>query len=328
MKFSLLALAAIAGTAAAGKPQLSISVQDGSFDGLDGLDPTINWEGSASSGDLDLSYGVEAAARPTTDIASLPRNVWGKASTNVAGWGVSARAEKDVAGGGDTGIEIDADNADSDLSVRMVASAADGFAVSSVEATKGLDLDGARVTINPRYDVESGDSDVVVSYDNGSTNVELTASADSQEVTASHNMGDTTIGVTASADSQEFSINHTAGDTNLGLTASADSQELTLDHSMDNTNIKLTASADSQEVTITQQLDDSTSISPTINNSGDISVAYNKDLDDGSLSATLKPSESLDVEWNDGDWTANVNCGLDGINVDSANVSIKRDITF
>jgi hypothetical protein len=292
------------------------------------LDPTINWEGSSSSGDLDLSYGVEAAARPTADIASLPRNVWGKASTNVGGWGVSARAEKDVAGGGDTGIEIDADNADSDLSVRMVASAADGFAVSSVEATKGLDMDGARVTINPRFNVESGESDVVASYDNGSTNVQLTASADSQEVTASHNMGDTTIGVTASADSQEFSINHTAGDTNLGLTASADSQELTLDHSMDNTNIKLTASADSQEVTITQQLDDSTSISPTINNSGDISVAYNKDLDDGSLSATLKPSESLDVEWNDGDWTANVNCGLDGINVDSANVSIKRDITF
>lgn len=327
MKFSLIALAAVVGTAAAGKPQLSISVQDGSFDGLDGLNPTINWEGSSSSGDLDLSYGVEADARPTTDIASLPRNVWGKASTNVAGWGVSARAERDVAGGS-TGIELDADNEDADLSVRVVASADGGFNVGSVEATKGLDMNGARVTINPRHNMESGDSDVVVSYDDGSTNVQLTASADAQEVSATHNMGDTTVGVTASADSQEVTINHTTGDTNLGLTASADSQELTVDHTAGDTNLKLTASADAQEVTITQQIDDSTSIAPTINNSGDISVAYNKQLDDGSLTATLTPNESLDVEWNDGDWTANVNCGLDGINVDSANVSIKRDITF
>jgi hypothetical protein len=252
------------------------------------LDPTISWEGSSSSGDLDLTYGIEAAARPTTDIASLPRNVWGKASTNVAGWGVSARAERNMQDGGDTGVEFDMDNADADLSVRMVASAGD------VEATKGLDIDGARVTFNPRYDLGTELADVVVSYDNGSTNVQLTASADNQEVSATHNMGDTIVGVTASADNQEVS----------------------LDHTMDKTNIKLTASVDNQEVTIRQQIDD-------------ISVAWERSLgDDGSLIATLKPNESLDVEWNDGDWTANVNCGLDGINVDGANVSIKRDITF
>jgi hypothetical protein len=307
MKLSLAVLALASTCAYAGKPQLSISVRDGNFDGLDGLDPSISWEGSSSSGDLDLSYGIEAAARPTTDIASLPRNVWGKASTNLAGWGVSARAERDMQGGGATGVELDADNEDADLSIRMVASAGDGFSVSSVEATKGLDVDGARVTINPRYNMESEEADVVVSYDNGNTNVQLTASADSQEVSASHSMGDTTI----------------------GLTASADSQEVTLDHTMDNTNIKLTASADNQEITISQQLDDNNKISPTINNSGDISVAWERNLgDDSSLTATLKPNDSLDVEWNDGDWTANVNCGLDGVNVDGANVSIKRDITF
>jgi hypothetical protein len=271
------------------------------------LDPSISWEGSSTSGDLDLSYGIEAAARPTTDIASLPRNVWGKASTNVAGWGVSARAERDMQDGGDTGVELDMDNADADLSVRIVASAGDGISVNSVEATKGLDIDGARVTINPRYNMGTEEADVVVAYDNGSTNVQLTASADNQEVSATHNMGDTTV----------------------GLTASADNQEISLDHTMDSTNIKLTASADNQEVTIRQQIDDNNSIAPTINNSGAMSVAWERSLgDDGSLTATLKPNESLDVEWNDGDWTANVNCGLDGINVEGANVSIKRDITF
>lgn len=271
------------------------------------MDPSISWEGSSNTGDVDLSYGIEAAARPTTDIASLPRNVWGKAKTNVAGWGVSARAERNMQEASDTGVELDLDNEDADLSIRMVASAGNGFSVNRVEATKGIDVDGARVTINPRYDLATEEADVILSYDNGSTNVKLTASADNQEVEASHNMGDTTIGVTASVDNQE----------------------IRLDHTIDRTNIKLTASADNQEVTIRQQLDDNNSIAPTINNRGDISVAWERNLgDDSSLTATLKPNDSLDVEWNDGDWTANVNCGLDGVNVEGANVHIKRDISF
>eukprot|EP00980_Cylindrotheca_fusiformis_P028494 scaffold22604_cov130-Cylindrotheca_fusiformis.AAC.16 len=307
MKFSLLALAAIAGTAAAGKPQMTIKVRDGNFEGLDGLDPSVSWEGSSSSGDIDLTYGVEASAQPTTDLASLPRNIWGKASTNVAGWGVSARAERNMKDGSDAGIELDMDNADADVSLRLVASAGDGFSVNRVEATKGLDVDGARVTVNPRYNLGTEEADVVVSYDNGATNVKLTASVDNQEVSATHNMGDTIVGVTASADNQE----------------------VTLDHTMDKTNIKLTASADNQEVTVRQRIDDLNTIAPTINNKGDMSVAWERSLgDDGSLTATLKPNESLDIEWNDRDWTATVNCGLDGVNVDTANVSIKRDITF
>ena len=314
------------------------------------MDPSLSWEGSSSSGDLDLTYGVDASAVPTTDLASLPRRIWGTASTNAAGWGVTARAEKDVAGGSDTAIEIDASNDDADLSINAVASAGDGINFSRVSANKGLDLNGASLNINPRHDLESGETDVVVSYDNGGTNVVLTASADSQEVSAKHDMGDTQIGVTASADGQEVSIDHsmgdtqiglvasadsqvvtvghTAGDTKLGLVASADSQEVTVDHTAGDTNIKLTASADEQEVTITQKMGDDT-LSPTFNNAGDISVAWERDLgDDNSLTATLKPNESLDIEWNDGDWTASVNCGLDGINVSGADVSIKRDITF
>jgi hypothetical protein len=307
MKFSIALLALVAATANAGRPHLSISVRDGNFDGLDGLDPTINWEGSARSGDIDLDYGVESSVRPTSDIASLPRNVWGKASTNVAGWGVSARAEVDAQDRSSTALEFDADNEDADLSLRLTASAGNGFNVRRVEATKGLDLDGARVTLNPRYDMETEEADVVLGYDNGNTNVKLTASADSQEV----------------------NIKHKLDNTNIELTASADSQEVIVDHQLDNTNIKLTASADNQEVTISQQIDDANRISPTINNRGDISVEWERSLgDDSSLTATLKPNESLDVEWKDHDWTANVNMPMDGVNVNGANVSIKRDVTF
>jgi len=305
MKFTLIALAAVLASAnAITKPSLSISVTDGNFDGVDGLDPTLTWSGSSTAGDVELDYGVEAAARPTTDIASLPKKIFGTLKTNVGGWGVTAGANKDMDSGA-TDIEISADNSDADLSVKVVASVDGG--VDTVSATKGIDVDGASITITPTYSVASEDADVVVTYDNGDTNVELTASADSQEVVVKHDMGDTSV----------------------QLTASKDAQEVVLDHTMDNTNIKLTASADSQEVTISQQIDDDNKISPTINRNGDISVEWERSLgDDNSLTATVKPDESIDVEWKDDNWTANINAGLSGTTIGDISVSAKRDVTF
>jgi hypothetical protein len=240
-----------------------IQVRDGKFDGLDGLDPTISWENSQRSGDLDLSYGIKAAARPTTDIASLPRSIWGKASTSVAGWGVSARAELDGQDFTKAEIEVDADNKDNDLNVHLVANAGSDFNVRSVEATKGFDANGARVTVTPRFNLQDDSRDVVINYNN------------------------------------------------------------------DKTNVKLTASADNQEVTISQQIDDTNRVAPTVNSSGDISLAWERKLsDDSALTATLKPNDSLDVEWRDNAWTANVNLPMDGANINGANVSIKRDVNF
>lgn len=287
MKFTAITLLALVGSAAAGvaRPTLSISVKDGNFDGLDGLDPTLKWESSSTSGDMELSYGIESAARPTTDIASLPRSVWGKASTDVSGWGVSARAEIDAQDMKSADLEVNADNTDMDMSVKMTASAGGGFEVRRVEATKGFDADGARVTVTPRFNLEDDEKDVVINYNNGATDVKLTASQDAQEVEICHNTG--------------------------------------------KTDIKLTASADAQEVTISQQIDDDNRIAPTINNNGDISVEWERRLgDDSSLTATVKPNDSIDVEWKDDAWTANVNMPIDGTDINGANVSIKRDVSF
>jgi len=305
MKFTLLALAAVlASVAAISKPSLSISVTDGSFDGVDGLDPTLTWSGSSSAGDVNLDYGIEAAARPTTDLASLPRKVFGTMKTDVAGWGLTLNAKKDMESGA-TDIEVGADNDEADLSVKVVATADGG--VDTISATKGLDIDGASLSITPSYSLASEDADVVVTYDNGDTNVELTASVDSQEVVIKHDMGDT----------------------NVQLTASKDSQELVLDHTMDNTNIKLTASADNQEITLSQQIDDDNKISPTINRNGDISVEWERSLgDDNSLTATVTPDESIDIEWKDDNWTANINAGLSGTSIEGVSITAKRDVTF
>jgi hypothetical protein len=234
---------------------------------------------------MDISYGIEASARPTADIASLPRKIWGKASTDISGWGVSARADVNPQDMGRADVEINADNAANDLSVNLVASAGNDFAVRRVEATKGLDANGGRITVTPRFNLEDDSRDVVINYSNDSTDVKLTASADAQEVEVNHNLGDT--------------------------------------------DLKLSASAGNQEVTISQRIDANNRVAPTVNNNGDFSVEWERRLgDDSSLTATLRPNDSLDVEWRDDAWTANVNMPIDGANINGANVSIKRDVQF
>jgi len=214
MKIHFAALLSVLGLAAAGRPQLSISVRDGKFDGLDGLDPTLRWEASSNAGDVELSYGVEAAARPTTDIASLPRSVWGQARTDVSGWGVTARADVNCQDLNSADVNLDANNEDNDISFKMVARAGGDFNIRRVEATKGLDINGARVTVNPRFNIEDDERDVVIGYDNGDTNVRLTASTDNQEVEINHHTGKTDIRLTASADNQEVRVSQQIDDDN------------------------------------------------------------------------------------------------------------------
>jgi len=190
MKLSAITLLTVIGTAAAGRPSLSINVQDGNYADLSGLDPSLSWSASAEAGDIDIEYGIEASARPTSDIASLPKNIWGKASTNLNGWGVSARAEFTGTDFTSAGIDVDANNEELDLDIHLEASAGDGFSVSKVEATKRLSADGADISINPRYDVGSEETDVLLSYSKDGTSVEITASQDAQSVTLSRQLDD------------------------------------------------------------------------------------------------------------------------------------------
>jgi hypothetical protein len=230
---------------------------------LDGLDPIVSWSDCATTGDFDLAYGIKAAIRQTSDIASLPRSIWGKASTDVSGWGVSARAELDGQDFTRADIALDAANAAADLSLHLNATTGQNLVVNSVKATKGINQNGARITVTPRINLDTDDRDVVVTY------------------------------------------------------------------SKDNTDLKLTASADNQELTISQQVDADNRIAPTVNNNGDFSVEWERRLSDSSsLTANLKPNDSLDVKWKDSAWTANVNMPIDGANVKGVNVGIRRDVEF
>jgi len=188
MKTSALALLAVLGSASANLPILSIKVSDGSFADLGGLEPTLTWASEGKAGEVDLEYGIEADARLTSDLASLPKNVWGKASTDIGGWGVTARAEFQGTDFSSADVEIDAVN--EDLRIHIDAASTGDFSISKIEATKSFDTDDAAVTVTPRYDVDSGETDVVVSYEKDDTRVEVTASQDSQSITISKQIDD------------------------------------------------------------------------------------------------------------------------------------------
>jgi len=262
MKLSSFALLAVVCSANASKPQLSISVVDGSHDSLAGLDPTVSWSNSGVVGEVDLDYGIEASATPTSDLASLPKNIWGKASGSIGEWGVSARAQFEGTDFTQAGLEIDA--SDESTNVHIDASAGTtSFTVDKITATKSMDVDGGSVTINPRYVVDGGDADVVVTY------------------------------------------------------------------SKDDTSIEVTASQEEQSITISKQMDDANRIAPTVNSAGDFSVEWERSLDgDNTLTTTVTPNESIDFEWKDSAWTANINLPLDGTDITGTNVSVKRDVSF
>ncbi|KAL7535739.1 hypothetical protein ACHAXR_006698 [Thalassiosira sp. AJA248-18] len=274
ISISLLSIAGVNAVAsnpgASPRPQLSITIRDGNFTDMNGLDPTITWENSALlSNDVALQYGIDLSAR-TTNLASLPRRIWGRASRIFSDrYALSTRFEIDVQAMDRVDFEIDGEDEDNDLKMRMIGSTGAGLKqlktarVAFMEFTKGFDNDGNRVTVNPRYNVNYRHSDVVVTYD------------------------------------------------------------------ADDTLIKVTASKDDQEVTISQKLNDENMISPTIGRDGSLSLAWDRKLgEDNSIRTTLNPNRSVDVEWRDAAWTANVNFPMDENDLRGATVHIKRDIKF
>lgn len=60
-----------------------------------------------------------------------------------------------------------------------------------------------------------------------------------------------------------------------------------------------------------------------------MAVEWERNLgDDNSLTTTLRPNESVDMEWKDSAWTANINMPIDGNTISGANVSVKREVNF
>lgn len=247
----------------------------------------MHLSGEYETESVDFFYGYDTEIKPSRDVRTWPRLLWGKAATTVGGWGLSATTELDSKG---VVMELQADSADLDVKMRMLASAnrEDGISVDGVEATKAFDLgSSSRLVVTPRYDIEKSLADVVVGCDIGDK-------------------------------------------TNMELIASKDVQTLTIQHSlMKDTDVKLAVSGDYQELTVSQQLDEVDRISPTINSNGKISVEWERKVGEDSIfTATLKPNEAIDVEWKDGDWTAMIKLPMDGAEITESAVTVKREVSF
>lgn len=93
---------------------------------------------------------------------------------------------------------------------------------------------------------------------------------------------------------------------------------------------QVNASKDEQSIKVSQQIDDDNRVAPSIAlRSGKMAVEWERNLgDDNSLTTTLRPNESVDMEWKDSAWTANINMPIDGNSISGANVSVKREVNF
>mmetsp|Transcript_25444 Transcript_25444/g.29474 ORF Transcript_25444/g.29474 Transcript_25444/m.29474 type:complete len:266 (-) Transcript_25444:4018-4815(-) len=261
---SLIIYACQLGNAISSLPKLSISIKDGSYAGVYGLDPTASWSNNNRVGDFDVGYGIETNIRATKDIASLPKNIWGKVSSKIGDWGLSAKAKVqgiDVSNGS---IEIDTNNSEEELSFHLKGTYGnDGFTLQEVEANKSFESDGAKLTLTPNYNIQSEEATVVMSYEK------------------------------------------------------------------DGTGIEVEASKDVQTFTLSRQLDEENRVSPTLSNTGDISVAWEHRIDDDkTVTTTFKPEEFLDIEFEESGWNANIFMPFDGKDIDGVSISIKKDVTF
>lgn len=263
--FSIVLSSCLVSTALASVPlpKLSVTVQDGKFSDIYGLNPTASWSNTNEVGELDIGYGIEADVRVTKDIASLPKKIWGKISSQVGAWGVSAKADFKGIDYSKADVTIGAANDEEGLSITAKGScSSDGIVLNKIEAKKSMEQDGANISVNPSYDVQSEEATVVVSYEKDGTSVEVEASNNAQTVTLS------------------------------------------------------------------RQLDDENRVTPMINSSGDVSIAWEHKINDSTVTTTFEPQKSINVNWEEGGWKAQVSMDLENTDITNVNVSVKKDLVF
>ncbi len=73
--------------------------------------------------------------------------------------------------------------------------------------------------------------------------------------------------------------------------------------------VSIDADMDQQKLTVAKGFGANV-IAPSITNQGDVEVQFTRKLPTGSVVATVKSNESLNVKWSDGKWVANLKAPL------------------
>lgn len=133
-----------------------------------------------------MQVGATSSIKPTRDVLSLPKAVWGKVSTTVGSFALSSKATSSLGDSNAVSYNLCVDNDDWDTSVEMVSSGGS----KKVQLNKGFDAAGGRIFVNPRYSFASSDADVVLGYDTDGTSVTLEASTSDQKLTVQQQITD------------------------------------------------------------------------------------------------------------------------------------------
>jgi len=93
-------------------------------------------------------------------------------------------------------------------------------------------------------------------------------------------------------------------------------------------NTYLQVDVDKRQLTVAQALSNRDKITPTVNADGDFSIAYTRLLDDGKLTTTWTPNDSIKLEWSDGVWETTIRAPLEGYHkvTQGIKVNMKRSV--
>merc|ERR1711935_203446 len=110
-----------------------------------------------------------------------------------------------------------------------------------------------------------------------------------QEVVVKHDMGDTNVQLTASKDSQEVVIGHSMEGTDITLTASADNQEVTISKKLDDDNTISPTIDRNGDVSVEweRSLGDDNSLTATVKPDESIDVEWKDDNWTANINAGL-----------------------------------------
>jgi hypothetical protein len=85
----------------------------------------------------------------------------------------------------------------------------------------------------------------------------------------------------------------------------------------------------SRRVTLAQMVGDKNVIIPSVGIDGTVDVSVQRHFDGhGRITTAFKPSESINVKWEEGPYVANIYAPIDGFSIDKIDVSIKRKVDF
>jgi hypothetical protein len=80
--------------------------------------------------------------------------------------------------------------------------------------------------------------------------------------------------------------------------------------------------AQSKKLTVAHSFANNQNISPSVNAAGDFSLSYSRDVDNGRLTTTWTPNDSVKLKWSDGEWETTVRAPIEGYYKPNAGVKV------